>query len=59
MLYLFLFAIILFSFTCGITCLEVATNESLPTVVRQISRSIAFAMGIVLVFCVIASKFAS
>lgn len=58
MLYLFLFASILFSFTCGITCLEIATNESFPVVVRQISKSIAIAMGIVLVFCVIASKFA-
>ncbi|WP_156158100.1 hypothetical protein [Gordoniibacillus kamchatkensis] len=52
MLYLFLFAGILFSFVGCITCLEIATNESAPLVVRQISKSIAVAMGIVLAICV-------
>jgi hypothetical protein len=55
MLYLFLFAGILFSFVSGITCLEIATNESAPLVVRQVSKSIAVAMGIVLAVCVIGS----
>lgn len=56
MQYLILFAGILFSFVGGITCLEIATNESVPRVVQQISKSIAVAMGIVLAICVFGSS---